>query len=115
VELAFPGGVEGTATASMWSPPRIVATLTGEQGSITVWNPLAPHVAHRLFVRGSGRRLGETVPGRSTYAHQLEAFVAAVETGAPFPTTVDDAVANMRVIDAAYVAAGLEPRHGTVA
>ena len=115
-ELRFPeGGVTATATASMWSRPRITATLTGDGGAIRVLNPLAPHVWHRLTVSTPNGKVREKVPGRSTYTHQLEAFVAAIETGAPFPTTVDDAIANMRVIDAAYTAAGLEPRRGSLA
>ncbi|MCW2705460.1 MAG: oxidoreductase, partial [Blastococcus sp.] len=42
--------------------------------------------------------------------YQLEAFVRAVREGAALPVDVDDAVANMRLIDACYVAAGLHPR-----
>jgi predicted dehydrogenase len=116
VELDFErGGVRGTAVASMWSVPKVVATVTGDEGSIKTLNPLAPHVWHRVTVTSRGTKRRERVAGRSTYANQLAAFVAAVETGASFPTNVDDAIANMRVIDAAYVAAGLDARHGTVA
>jgi predicted dehydrogenase len=50
------------------------------------------------------------VRGESTYTHQLRAFAAAVRSGAPLPTGPADAVANMRVIDAVYRAAGLRPR-----
>ena len=115
-ELLFAeGDVRATASASMWSPPRIVATVTGDEGSIKVLNPLAPHVWHRVLVSNGEAKRREKVPGRATYTHQLEAFVAAVTTGAAFPTTVDDAVANMRVIDAAYTAAGLGRRRGSVA
>jgi len=42
--------------------------------------------------------------------HQLEAFLRAVREGAPVPTGAEDAIANMTLIDAAYRAAGLEPR-----
>jgi predicted dehydrogenase len=115
-DLQFPGHpLTATVTGSMWSMPRVKAVLTGDRGSISVINPLAPHLWHRLTVTTTGGRSREKVAGRSTYSHQLGAFVRAVEDGAAFPTTVDDAVANMRVIDAAYRAAGLEPRQGTVA
>jgi hypothetical protein len=33
-----------------------------------------------------------------------------VREGAPLPIDIDDAVANMRLIDACYEAAGLQPR-----
>jgi predicted dehydrogenase len=52
----------------------------------------------------------ETVAGRSTYVHQLEAFRRAVRERAPLATDARDAVANLRVIDAIYEAAGLRPR-----
>ena len=46
----------------------------------------------------------------STYFHQLEAFRDAIVDGTPFPTTADDGVRNMEIIDACYRAAGLQPR-----
>ena len=46
----------------------------------------------------------------STYFHQLVAFRDAIEEGTPFPTTADDAVRNMELLDECYRAAGLEPR-----
>ena len=114
-ELQFADrGVTATTTASMWSLPRIQATITGDDGTIKILNPLVPHLLHRLTVATAARKSSERVAGRSTYSHQLEAFVAAVEHGTPFPTGVDDAVTNMRVIDSAYRAAGLEPRRGSL-
>jgi hypothetical protein len=50
---------------------------------------------------------------RATYDYQLEAFAAAVEDGAPFPTTAVDAIRTMELIDATYVAAGLPIRRPT--
>ena len=51
------------------------------------------------------------MPGETTYDHQL-AHVMDVLAGRAKPLTGGaDAVANMRVIDAIYRAAGLEP-HG---
>ena len=49
----------------------------------------------------------ERVPGDATYTHQLRAFVAAVADGATVLTPPGDSVANMRVTDAVYDAAGL--------
>jgi predicted dehydrogenase len=114
-DLRFPDGSTAAVTGSMWSLPRVSATISGTDGRIRIVNPLAPHVWHRLTVSTKTATRRERVAGRATYSHQLDAFVAAVERGEPFPTTVEDATANMRVIDAAYRCAGLEPRHGTVA
>ena len=47
---------------------------------------------------------------RSSYTYKLEAFSRAVRERAALPIGVDDAVGNMRLIDACYVAAGLQPR-----
>lgn len=115
VELRFPGGVTGRAVCSMWSARllRISLTVRGDDGEIHVLNPLAPDRFHRLTVRSrSGRRV-EHVTKRHTYDFQLDAFVAAVRDGVGPLTGPDDAIANMTVIDAAYLAAGLEVRQPT--
>jgi predicted dehydrogenase len=50
---------------------------------------------------------------RATYDYQLDAFAAAVEDGASFPTTSVDAIRTMELIDAIYLAAGLPVRQPT--
>jgi predicted dehydrogenase len=57
-----------------------------------------------------GRRKEQVARQPSTYVAQLQAFTAAILRGKSYPTNVDDAVANMRVIDACYIAAGLPVR-----
>ena len=51
--------------------------------------------------------------GGHTYDYQLQAFAAAVRTGASTLTPPADSIANMQVIDNIYRAAGLEPRKGS--
>ena len=116
-ELAFADGRTGAITASMLSRSflRISLRAVGERGTMRVVNPLAPHLFHRLTVRQDGKTTRERVSGRSTYWHQLRAFVDAVRSGSEPITGVTDAVANMRVIDAIYRAAAMEPRKGTLA
>jgi predicted dehydrogenase len=111
-ELRFADGRTARIGCSLWSATllRVRLRVVGERGELRVFNPLAPHFYHRLTVRTAEGSRRERVAGRSTYAHQLAAFVAHVRTGAPVPTGPDDAVANMRVIDAVYRAAGLRPR-----
>ena len=75
-----------------------------------VFNPIAPHLYHRLRLRTREGSSSERVPGDATYSYQLRAFVEAVRSGEPMETDGRDGVANMRVIDAIYRAAGLEPR-----
>ena len=62
------------------------------------------------LVRGFARKRTEHLGTRSSYAYQLEAFAAAVRGGPSLPLDADDAVANMRLIDRCYEAAGLPPR-----
>ena len=111
-ELAFPSGAVGRVVCSMfsWRLLGISARVVGTKGELRVVNPIAPQFFHRARVKSErGTRSLHAKDGTS-YGHQLEAFVRAVQDGAPFPTTADDAVRNMAVIDAIYRAAGLEPR-----
>jgi predicted dehydrogenase len=112
VDLRFPGGATGRATASMWSSRvlRLSARVHGSEGTLSVLNPIAPQYGHRMTVRTAAGKRREKVAGDSTYVHQLRAFVAAVRDGVPTLTPPSESVANMRVLDAAYRAAGLEPR-----
>jgi predicted dehydrogenase len=116
-QLEFADGRTGTITASMLAWPLLSAgaRVTGTRGYLQVFNPYAPQHWHRLQVQtASGQRV-EQVPRRpSTYNAQLQAFTAAVLHGEPFPTGLDDAIANMRVIDACYAAAGLPRREPTM-
>jgi predicted dehydrogenase len=108
----FADGRTGEILASMWSRTLIEASLrvTCERGELRVFNPIGPHFINRVTVRGPNGKRSERVAGEATYTHQLRAFVDHVRNGAPVPTGPDDAVANMRVIDAVYRAAGLRPR-----
>ena len=79
-----------------------------------VLNPYFPQFGHRLLIKSSSRTAVEHVARQpSTYACQLRAFTAAALRRQPPPTNVDDAVSNMRVIDACYRAAGLPVREPT--
>jgi predicted dehydrogenase len=114
-DFRFPGGATGRIRASLWSSDllHISARATGERGEMRAFNYLAPHILNLLTVRtGAGTRRERVRGDGTTYTYQLRAFAAAVLRGEPVLTTPDDAVANMRVIDAVYRAAGL-PLRGT--
>ena len=111
-ELKFPSGHTGRITCSMWSmwAVQTYARVTGERGELFVINPTSPQLWHRMRVKvGSGART-EHFPKKPTYEYQLEAFCAAVLRGEPTLTPPPDSIANMRVLDAIYVAAGMTPR-----
>lgn len=111
-ELAFPGGVSGRITCSLFSTTllKMQAIVRGERGEMRVFNPIAPHFYNRLSVRTAAGRTAERVAGDPTYTCQLRAFVAAVRDGTPTPTDPTNAIANMEVIDAVYRKAGLPIR-----
>jgi len=92
---------------------RLRSTITGTDGTLRVFNPFAPHMGHRVRVETASGTRREKFSRRPTYDYQLDAFVAAVEEGAPFPTTATDAIRTMELIDAVYVAAGLPIRQPT--
>jgi predicted dehydrogenase len=111
-ELAFPSGHTGRTTCSMWSKWVLLtyARVIGEHGELHVINPTNPQAWHRMRVKVGGTTRTERFSRRPTYEYQLDAFCAAVLRGEPTLTPPSDSVANMRVLDAVYVAAGMRPR-----
>jgi predicted dehydrogenase len=113
-ELCWPSGVTGRVGSSMIAPGAdevIYLRVVGEQGEMVATNPLAPQKGGALLtVDAGGTKNTYDVARTATYFHQLEAFRDAIVDGKPFPTTADDGVRNMEIIDACYRAAGLDPR-----
>jgi predicted dehydrogenase len=113
--FSLPEGGTARVRCSMFSTSilRLHAEVIGSEGSLTVFNPFAPQYGHRVRIENASGTRREKFSRRATYDYQLEAFAAAVEDGAPFPTTAVDAIRTMELIDATYVAAGLPIRQPT--
>jgi predicted dehydrogenase len=111
-ELSFPAGHTGRITCSMWSNWVLQASarVVGDRGQMHVINPTSPQLWHRMRVTADGNKRTEQFSRRPTYEFQLEAFCAAVLRGEPTLTPPADSIANMRVLDAIYIAAGMTPR-----
>ena len=111
-DFRFADGRTGRITCSLFSRSllRASALVRGDAGRLSVLNPIAPQLFHRLSVETTAGRRSERLQSDATYTHQLRAFVAAVRHGGPVPSGPGDTIANMRVIDAVYVRAGLTPR-----
>jgi predicted dehydrogenase len=111
-ELEFPGGQAGRMTCALLSARllRLEVTVRGNEGELRATFPFLPHIFNRVTVRAGGAVRHERVEGNPTYVYQLAAFAAAALDSAPVLTGAADAIANMRVIDAIYAAAGLRPR-----
>lgn len=115
VDLRFPSGVSGSASCDMDSPGvwDFHLTVTGTEGVIHVPDFPRPHEDDSLVLRRpDGSEHLEHLGRRSSYTYQLEAFAANVRTGGPLVIDVHDTVPQALLLDAAYRAAGLEPRQG---
>ncbi|HVN15691.1 MAG TPA: Gfo/Idh/MocA family oxidoreductase [Anaerolineales bacterium] len=111
-DLSFADGRSAHLTCDMLSPKLFQSQLRvrGEAGTLTVINPYHPHWFHWLTVRGRAGSHIEHVRGGNVYALQLRAFAQAIRGETKLNTDPADAVRNMRVIDAIYEKAGLQPR-----
>ena len=111
-ELRYPAGHVGRITASLWSSSllRMSARVWGDAGRLVLLNPLSPQVWHRLTVVVDGLPAGGALPSASHLrlpAGGLSRRRLRRDADAHPPA---DSVANMRVIDAVYRAAGLRPQ-----
>jgi predicted dehydrogenase len=115
-DLRFADGRTARVTASLFSSRLLAmkASVRGTGGEMNVFNPLAPHFYHSLKLIKPGGTTRERIKSDATYTHQLRAFAEHVRGGEPMSSDARDGIANMRVIDAIYRAAGLPPR-GTAA
>jgi predicted dehydrogenase len=115
-ELRYSDGLSGLMTCALFSSTllKIRVKVTGDRGTLSVFNPTGPQFGYRMTVRTGGEKRRVRVEGakKPTYAYQLEAFTGAVLRGEPVLTPPADSIANMRVVDAIYEAAGL-PVRGT--
>ena len=117
-QLRWDDGRTGRIVAALYSlaRPMVDVRVKGDFGLLSVFNPTGPSYYNRVTLKPNERKLGEgkkrqRVEGDgTTYWYQMRAFVDAVRNGGPVLTPPDDAVKNMRVIDAIYTAAGLLPR-----
>ena len=105
-ELRFPSGIDARISCGMDGDSfKAFVNVEGTLGRMSVMNPLAPQLGHLLETRIGAAVRKETVDGPSTFAAQLEAVVATLNDGAPFPLAADDPVKSMTTIDAIRLAA----------
>lgn len=81
---------------------RQEACFQGESGLIRVHAPFAANVGGEAVVTLTRKGAPDTVlrwPGLNQYVLQLEAFVAHVREGAPYPWTLEDARKAQEMID----------------
>jgi predicted dehydrogenase len=111
VELAFPSGATGLSANSMVADDRIhTLRIVGTKGDVLVHDFIKPHLDDRVTIRTQAASTVEHLGTRTSYSFQLEAFAEHVLHGAALPLNNTDAVENMAYVDAAYRAAGMNPR-----
>jgi predicted dehydrogenase len=114
IELEFPGGTTGLVRTSMQSPESyIYAKFIGEDGELEIENPFIPMRGNQLTITSGGTSRSETATTEPSYNFQLRALADVLLRGAPVVTDLGGAVKNMEVIDAAYLAAGMNVREPT--
>jgi predicted dehydrogenase len=115
-ELRYSNDLSGSMTCALFSAKllSIGVKVTGDDGTLNLFNPTGPHMGYRMTVKANGTKRRVKVDGAKTptYVYQLTAFRDAVRDGGPVLTPPSDSIANLRVIDAIYEAAGL-PDRGT--
>lgn len=99
--LEFPGHVALTFDCAMWAASRNTLEILGTTGRIEVPSAFVsrPDGSSNFYVITSERREVE-VPQINQYSAQADEFAAVVLDGAMPKFTSQDAIANMRVIDA---------------
>jgi predicted dehydrogenase len=114
IELEFAGGITGLVRTSMQSPESYVyAKFVGEDGELEVQNAFIPQDGNKLTIRSGGKTRTENTTTEPSYNFQLRAVADVLLRGAQIVTDLDDAINNMVVIDAAYLAAGMDVREPT--
>jgi predicted dehydrogenase len=113
-ELAFTSGPTARLACSMQPANGELfrrLRVQGDNGVLEFENPVTPHNGATLSVDLPGGPSPELVSGgETTFHYQLRHMIDVIEGRAQPVTGGDDAVGNMRALDAIYRAAGLKPR-----
>jgi predicted dehydrogenase len=113
-ELAFTSGPTATLRCSMQPEDGVLfrrLRVEGEKGVLEIDNPVSPHAGATLSIESDAPSLPQIVSGGDTTFHYQLRHVMSVIEGRVMPLTGgEDALNNMRALDAIYRAAGLRPR-----
>jgi predicted dehydrogenase len=107
--IEFPGGRQQSFTVGTQSSAHQRVTIVGDKGRIEVMIPFNAPIDRPTEIAidpgadliGGGRTI-ETFPVCDQYTLQGDAFSRAIRDGSPLEFPIEDAIANMRVIDALF-------------
>ncbi len=113
-ELAFTSGPTASLKCSMQPEDGVLdrrLRILGDKGVLEMDNPVSPHAGATLSIETDAPSVPQIVSGGDTTFHYQLRHVLDVIAGRAQPLTGgEDAINNMRAIDAIYRAAGLQPR-----
>ncbi len=99
--LQFPGEIGAQFDCGLRAPARQFCEVVGSEGAITLPRPFLPHDDPAVVVIRRGERENRIeIPGTNQYTQMIDHFGECVRTGRSPRFPADDAVANMRVLDA---------------
>ena len=103
MQLEMNGGIFAHVVADARTPYRTLLEVIGSEGILTSENGFSVDRPVEVVHRKSGQIVSTTeIDNGDGYVLMLDSFANAVRGGEPFAATVDDGVANMRILDAAY-------------
>jgi predicted dehydrogenase len=113
-QLAFTSGPTATLKCSMQPEDGRLyrrVRVQGDAGTLELDNPVSPHSGATLTIESANSPMPQIVSGGdTTFHHQLRHVIQVIEGRVQPLTGGEDAIGNMRAIDAIYRAAGLKPR-----
>ena len=100
--MEFPGGIGVTFDCGMWAAFRNTLEVLGTDGIIEVPSAFVagPDSGANFFVTSNGQRREVEVPQVNHFALECDDFARSALFGEPQKFTPEDAVSNMRVLDA---------------
>jgi predicted dehydrogenase len=103
MQLQMTGGIFAHVVADARASYRTLLEVTGSEGVLTAENGFSVDRPVEVVHRKAGQVVSSVeMDNADGYVLMLDSFAAAVRTGAGFAATVEDGVANMRILDAAY-------------
>jgi predicted dehydrogenase len=103
LQLAMSKGTYANVTCTTRSPYRTLMEVTGDNGVIVAENGLTVDRPVDIQLRRNGKLIHtEQVSNDTAYSEMLDCFAQALQGEAHFPATGEDAVRNMRAVDAAF-------------
>lgn len=109
MQLVFPGDVLALLDCSFEAPVRNRLELVGTRGTLELPGGVLPAPQSELLLTSSDGTERIAFDTADQYACEIDAFATGVSSGS-LPGPAEDGLANMRVLDAVRLAAGIAGR-----